>query len=81
MVAALTGTLVLYFFQAMSIEGQDSIFGQENSVATAQGSSQQQLSEPENKLDDTIDNQQQVCLDSGPLQYDLYVGGVYVLLS
>lgn len=46
----------------MGIEGQDSIFGQENSVATAQSSSQAQLPEPENKLDDSIDNQQQVCL-------------------
>lgn len=44
----------------MSIEGQDSIFGQENSVATAQSSSQAQLPEPDNKLDDSIDNQQQV---------------------
>lgn len=53
--------------KAMSIEGQDSIFGQENSVATAQGSSQPQLPEPENKLDDSIDNQQQdMDLDEGP---------------
>ncbi|XP_040915862.1 SR-related and CTD-associated factor 8 [Toxotes jaculatrix] len=53
--------------KAMSIEGQDSIFGQENSVATAQSSSQTQLSEPENKLDDSIDNQQQdMDLDEGP---------------
>ncbi|XP_044023944.1 SR-related and CTD-associated factor 8 isoform X2 [Siniperca chuatsi] len=53
--------------KAMSIEGQDSIFGQENSVATAQSSSQAQLPEPENKLDDSIDNQQQdMDLDEGP---------------
>ncbi|XP_071354617.1 SR-related and CTD-associated factor 8-like isoform X2 [Trachinotus anak] len=53
--------------KAMSIEGQDSIFGQENSVATAQSSSQPQLPEPENKLDDSIDNQQQdMDLDEGP---------------
>lgn len=52
--------------KAMSIEGQDSIFGQE-SVATAQSSSQPQLPEPENKLDDSIDNQQQdMDLDEGP---------------
>lgn len=45
----------------MSIEGQDSIFGSENSVTAAQSSSQQsQLLEPENKVDDSIDNQQQV---------------------
>lgn len=44
----------------MNIEGQDSIFGQENSVATAQSSAQSQLPEPENKMDDSIDNQQQV---------------------
>lgn len=49
----------------MSIEGQDSIFGQENSVANAQSSSQPQLPETENKLDDSIDNQQQVRLISG----------------
>ncbi|XP_053192083.1 SR-related and CTD-associated factor 8 isoform X1 [Scomber japonicus] len=53
--------------KAMSIEGQDSIFGQENSVASAQGSSQSQLPDPENKLDDSIDNQQQdMDLDEGP---------------
>ncbi|XP_010729572.3 SR-related and CTD-associated factor 8 isoform X3 [Larimichthys crocea] len=53
--------------KAMSIEGQDTIFGQENSVATAQSSSQAQLPESENKLDDSIDNQQQdMDLDEGP---------------
>uniref|UniRef100_A0A3Q1GFZ9 SR-related CTD associated factor 8 n=1 Tax=Acanthochromis polyacanthus TaxID=80966 RepID=A0A3Q1GFZ9_9TELE len=53
--------------KAMSIEGQDSIFGQENPVAGAQSSSQSQLPEPENKLDDSIDNQQQdMDLDEGP---------------
>lgn len=46
--------------QAMNIEGQDSIFGPENSVSTAQSSSQPQLPEPESKMDDSIDNQQQV---------------------
>ncbi|CAG5866278.1 unnamed protein product [Menidia menidia] len=52
--------------KAMNIEGQDSIFGQENS-ATAQNSSQPQLPEPENKMDDSIDNQQQdMDLDEGP---------------
>jgi len=50
----------LFLLQAMSIEGQDSIFGQENSVAATQNSSQPQLPEPENKMDDSIDNQQQV---------------------
>lgn len=59
--------IALVLFQAMSIEGQDSIFGQENSVASAQGSSQSQLPDSENKLDDSIDNQQQVCLASEPL--------------
>ncbi|XP_010775045.1 protein SCAF8-like [Notothenia coriiceps] len=49
--------------KAMSMEGQDSIFGHENS--NAQSGSQQQLSEQDNKLDDTIDNQQQVCMTSG----------------
>lgn len=45
----------------MSADGQDSIFGHENSAASAQSSSsQQQLPEADNKLDDTIDNQQQV---------------------
>lgn len=53
--------------KAMSVEAQDSIFGQENSVATAQSTSQAQLPEPENKLDDSIDNQQQdMDLDEGP---------------
>ncbi|MED6272905.1 hypothetical protein CHARACLAT_001383, partial [Characodon lateralis] len=52
---------------AMNIEGQDSIFGQENSVATAQTSAQPQLPEPESKMDDSIDNQQQdMDLDEGP---------------
>lgn len=50
----------LSFSQAMGMEGQDSMFGQENSVATAQTSSQPQLPEPESKMDDSIDNQQQV---------------------
>lgn len=54
----------------MSIEGQDTIFGQENSVATAQSSSQAQLPESENKLDDSIDNQQQVCLAHVRLRSD-----------
>ncbi|XP_054894144.1 SR-related and CTD-associated factor 8 [Poeciliopsis prolifica] len=53
--------------KAMNMEGQDSIFGQENSVATAQSSTQPQLPEPENKMDDSIDNQQQdMDLDEGP---------------
>ncbi|KAG7226249.1 hypothetical protein INR49_002999, partial [Caranx melampygus] len=53
--------------KAMSIEGQDSIFGQENSVVNAQSSSQPQLPEAESKLDDSIDNQQQdMDLDEGP---------------
>lgn len=51
----------------MSLEGQDSMFGQENSVATAQSISQPQLAEPENKIDDSIDNQQQVCPVGGLL--------------
>ncbi|XP_061552522.1 SR-related and CTD-associated factor 8 isoform X1 [Phycodurus eques] len=53
--------------KAMSIDGQDTLFGQENSVITAQGSSQPQLPEPETKMDDSIDNQQQdMDLDEGP---------------
>ncbi|XP_061599504.1 SR-related and CTD-associated factor 8 [Cololabis saira] len=53
--------------KAMNIEGQDSIFGQENSVSAGQNSSQPQLPEPENKIDDSIDNQQQdMDLDEGP---------------
>ncbi|KAM4541373.1 SR-related and CTD-associated factor 8 isoform 2-T5 [Fundulus diaphanus] len=53
--------------KAMNIEGQDSMYGQENSVATAQSSSQPQLPEPENKMDDSMDNQQQdMDLDEGP---------------
>lgn len=56
------GLHVLPLLQAITIEGQDSIFGSENSVANSQNSSQAQLPEPGNKLDDSIDNQQQVCL-------------------
>lgn len=67
MIGHIIGTTFFLFFQAMSVEAQDSIFGQENSVATAQSTSQAQLPEPENKLDDSIDNQQQVCLTSMPL--------------
>ncbi|XP_015252113.1 PREDICTED: protein SCAF8 isoform X1 [Cyprinodon variegatus] len=53
--------------KAMSIEGQESMYGQENSVATAQTSAQQHLPEPENKMDDSMDNQQQdMDLDDGP---------------
>uniref|UniRef100_A0A8C7WQ81 SR-related CTD associated factor 8 n=1 Tax=Oryzias sinensis TaxID=183150 RepID=A0A8C7WQ81_9TELE len=53
--------------QAMSIEAQDSIFGQENSVTASQNSSQPQPPDPENKIDDSIDNQQQdMDLDEGP---------------
>lgn len=51
------------------MEGQDSIFGQENAVATAQGSSQAQLPEADNKLDDSIDNQQQVRLTGRYLKH------------
>ncbi|XP_060938372.1 SR-related and CTD-associated factor 8 isoform X2 [Limanda limanda] len=55
--------------KAMNIEGQDSIFGQENSAGTAQSNSQQQLPDSENKMDDSMDNQQQdmdMDLDEGP---------------
>lgn len=54
------------FVQAITIEGQDSIFGPENSVANSQNSSQPQLPEPASKLDDSIDNQQQVCQATFP---------------
>uniref|UniRef100_A0A672IQY2 SR-related CTD associated factor 8 n=1 Tax=Salarias fasciatus TaxID=181472 RepID=A0A672IQY2_SALFA len=51
--------------KAMGIEGQDSIFGQDNS--TAQGSSQPQHPDQDTKMDDSIDNQQQdMDLDEGP---------------
>ncbi|XP_051942799.1 SR-related and CTD-associated factor 8 isoform X1 [Hippocampus zosterae] len=51
--------------KSMSIDGQDTLFGQDNSVA--QATSQPQLPEPENKMDDSIDNQQQdMDLDEGP---------------
>uniref|UniRef100_A0A3Q4MIX3 SR-related CTD associated factor 8 n=1 Tax=Neolamprologus brichardi TaxID=32507 RepID=A0A3Q4MIX3_NEOBR len=59
-------------FQKQLLEHQqkvehDSIFGQENSVSNAQSSSQPQLPEPDNKIDDSIDNQQQdMDLDEGP---------------
>lgn len=52
--------LVFSFFQTISIEGQDSLFGPDNCVASTQNSSQAQLPEADNKLDDSIDNQQQV---------------------
>lgn len=48
------------------MEGQDSIFGSENSVGPTQNSSQTQHAEPE-KLDDSIDNQQQVCVALWPV--------------
>lgn len=62
----------------MGIEGHDSMFGQENSVATAQSSSQPQLPEPDNKLDDSIDNQQQVSNSSSYYQ-DLLITLIYIL--
>ncbi|XP_055361888.1 SR-related and CTD-associated factor 8 isoform X2 [Betta splendens] len=53
--------------KVMTIEGQDSIFGQENTIPTAQNSNQPQLPEPDDKTDDSIDNQQQdMDLDEGP---------------
>ncbi|XP_011488811.1 protein SCAF8 isoform X1 [Oryzias latipes] len=53
--------------KAMSIEAQDSIFCQENSVTASQNSSQPQPPDQENKIDDSIDNQQQdMDLDEGP---------------
>ncbi|CAG09877.1 unnamed protein product, partial [Tetraodon nigroviridis] len=53
--------------KAISIEGQDSIFGPDNSLASTQNSSQAQLPESDTKLDDSIDNQQQdMDLDEGP---------------
>ncbi|XP_057715445.1 SR-related and CTD-associated factor 8 isoform X2 [Corythoichthys intestinalis] len=53
--------------KALSIEGQDTLFAQEKSVATTQGTSQPQLPEPESKIDDSIDNQQQdMDIDEGP---------------
>lgn len=58
------------FFQTISIEGQDSLFGSDNCVASTQNSSQAQLPETDNKLDDSIDNQQQVRLISGSEKQD-----------
>ncbi|XP_056915395.1 SR-related and CTD-associated factor 8 isoform X2 [Takifugu flavidus] len=53
--------------KTISIEGQDSLFGPDNCVASTQNSSQAQLPETDNKLDDSIDNQQQdMDLDEGP---------------
>lgn len=77
--------MVRLFLQAITIEAPDSIFGPENSVATTQSSSQPQLPEPENKLDDSIDNQQQVCLASGPVpkpvnSIHFYIGVIVLLL-
>lgn len=57
--------LVFSFFQTISIEGQDSLFGHDNCVASTQNSSQAQLPEADNKLDDSIDNQQQVRFSGG----------------
>ena len=45
--------------KSMSMEPQDSIFGPENPVPSVQSTSQPQLPEAE-KLDDSMDNQQQV---------------------
>lgn len=52
--------------KALGLEGQDSVFGQDNNGATAQSIGQSQHPESE-KLDDSIDNQQQdMDLDEGP---------------
>lgn len=45
------------------MESQDTIFGSENSAPLGQSSAPSQLPEQEAKLDDSIDNQQQVSLD------------------
>lgn len=71
----------LFLFKAMSMEGQDSMFGQENSVAAAQSSSQTQLSEQDNKIDDSIDNQQQVCVFCSFTKsrvYSLFMSNVFL---
>lgn len=60
--SSLSDTASFSLLQVVSIEGQDSIFGPDNSLASTQNSSQAQLPESDNKLDDSIDNQQQVCL-------------------
>ncbi|XP_053700324.1 SR-related and CTD-associated factor 8 isoform X1 [Synchiropus splendidus] len=53
--------------KALGMDTQDSIFGKENSVATGQSSGQPQLPEQDNKMDDSMDNQQQdMDLDDGP---------------
>ncbi|KAJ7988885.1 hypothetical protein DPEC_G00313830 [Dallia pectoralis] len=55
--------------QSMSMEGQDGLYGSDNTAAPQQSSSQQQHSELENKMDDSIDNQQQdmdMDIDDGP---------------
>lgn len=44
----------------MTMEGQDAIFGPENSAPPGQSSASLQLPEQEAKMDDSIDNQQQV---------------------
>lgn len=62
------------FLQAMSIDGQDTLFGQDNVVA--QATSQPQLPEPENKMDDSIDNQQQVIKgqsDNSTSKFEMYL--------
>lgn len=74
----------LFLFKAMSMEGQDSMFGQENSVAAAQSSSQTQLSEQDNKIDDSIDNQQQVCVFctfTKSRVYSLFMANVFLFFS
>ncbi|XP_057199211.1 SR-related and CTD-associated factor 8 isoform X1 [Triplophysa rosa] len=45
--------------KSMNMESQDTIFGSENSAPPGQSSAPSQLPEPEAKLDDSIDNQQQ----------------------
>ncbi|XP_041711283.2 LOW QUALITY PROTEIN: SR-related and CTD-associated factor 8 [Coregonus clupeaformis] len=53
--------------KSMNIEGQDGIFGSESSAMPQQSSSQSQHPAPQNKMDDSIDNQQQdMDLDDGP---------------
>nr|XP_029531071.1 protein SCAF8-like isoform X2 [Oncorhynchus nerka]XP_029531072.1 protein SCAF8-like isoform X2 [Oncorhynchus nerka] len=53
--------------KSMNMEGQDGIFGSENTAMSQQSSSQSQHTAPQNKTDDSIDNQQQdMDLDDGP---------------
>uniref|UniRef100_A0AAY4CLH4 SR-related CTD associated factor 8 n=1 Tax=Denticeps clupeoides TaxID=299321 RepID=A0AAY4CLH4_9TELE len=65
-ISDLFGLYFLFFKQTLTIEGQEAIFGTENSSTPTQSNSQALIQEADTKMDDSIDNQQQdMELDEG----------------